>query len=112
MLQNTEGRTTHARPGPATTPPPADKPGRNHQGKVRQEHVAALGSVPPDMTPADRLEFWTRVHPRLARLDNRFDSATRAKVLGELHAKVPMVMPSDPGIVAHKVGIAGTTRWP
>jgi hypothetical protein len=60
-------------------------------GKVQQEHIATLGSVPPDMTPADRVAFWTKVHPRLARLGNRFDSATLAKVMGELHAKVPMV---------------------
>jgi hypothetical protein len=30
---------------------------------VRQEHIASLGSVPPDMMPADRLAFWKQVHP-------------------------------------------------
>jgi hypothetical protein len=38
---------------------------RRVDGKVRQEHIASLGSVPPEMTPADRLAFWTQVHPRL-----------------------------------------------
>jgi hypothetical protein len=32
-------------------------------GKVRQEHIASLGSVPPEMTPADRLAFWTSCIP-------------------------------------------------
>jgi hypothetical protein len=79
---------------------------RRVQGKVRQEHVASLGSVPPDMTPADRLAFWTQVHPRLARLDNRLDQAALAKVMGELHAKVPMVAIGDPGLTAGKIEIA------
>jgi hypothetical protein len=30
---------------------------RRVDGKVRQEHIALLGSVPPAMTPADRLAF-------------------------------------------------------
>jgi hypothetical protein len=28
---------------------------------VRQEHIASLGSVPPEMTSADRLAFWMQV---------------------------------------------------
>jgi hypothetical protein len=75
-------------------------------GKVRQEHVASLGSIPPDMTAADRVTFWTQVHPRLARLDNRLDQATLAKVMGELHAKVPMVATGDEEVVAHKIRVA------
>ena len=47
-------------------------------GKVRQEHVASLA-------------FWTQVHPRLSRLDNRLSPEMRARVMGELHAVVPMV---------------------
>ena len=46
---------------------------RRGDGKVQQEHIASLGSVPPEMTPADRLAFSTQVHPRLARLNNRLD---------------------------------------
>jgi hypothetical protein len=33
---------------------------RRGDGKVQQEHIASLGSVPPEMTPADRLAFWTQ----------------------------------------------------
>jgi hypothetical protein len=72
-------------------------------GKVQQEHIASLGSVPPDMSPADRLAFWTQAHPRLARLGNRIDLA---KIMGELHAKVPMVVAGDPGLLAGRIEIA------
>jgi hypothetical protein len=81
-------------------------------GRVRQEHVAALGSVPPDMTVQDRVAFWTQVHPRLARLGNRLGPAGHAKVLGELHARVPMATAAEQdaaaidGKAARKIGIA------
>jgi hypothetical protein len=35
---------------------------RRVDGKVRQEHIASVGSFPSEMTPADRLAFWTQVH--------------------------------------------------
>jgi hypothetical protein len=70
---------------------------RRVDGKVRQEHVASLGSVPPDMTVQDRQAFWTQVHPRLSRLDNRLGPDERARVMGELHEIVPMV-PLDAAI--------------
>jgi hypothetical protein len=79
---------------------------RRVDGKVRQEHVASLGSIPPDMTAVDRVTFWTLVHPRLARIDNRLDDATLAKVMRELHAKVPMVATGDEEVVAHKIRVA------
>jgi hypothetical protein len=77
---------------------------RRIDGKVRQEHVASLGSVPPDPSVQDRVAFWTKVHPRLSRLDNRLDPATRGRIMGELHKLVPMV-PLD-AAVADKVTIA------
>jgi len=46
------------------------------------------------------------VHTRLARLGNRFDQPALAKVMGELHAKVPMVAIGDPGLTAGKIEIA------
>jgi hypothetical protein len=39
--------------------------------------------------------LWTQVHPRLSRLDNRLDAATRGRIMGELHELVPMVPPDD-----------------
>jgi hypothetical protein len=80
---------------------------------VRQEHIASLGSVPPEMTPADRLAFWMQVHPRLARLHNRLDEETFAKVVSELDAKVPMLMFDDPGLIGGNIKTAehNTVVW-
>jgi hypothetical protein len=77
---------------------------RRIDGRVRQEHVAALGSVPPDMSVQDRVAFWTKLHPRLSRLDNRLDPSTRARIMGELHKIVPMVPPD--AAIAGKVETA------
>jgi hypothetical protein len=77
---------------------------RRLDGKVRQEHIASLGSVPPDPSVQDRLAFWTQVHPRLSRLDNRLDSAARGRIMGELHKLAPMV-PVDMAITG-KVEVA------
>jgi hypothetical protein len=46
-------------------------------GKVRHEHVASLGSVPLSLSRADRIAFWTALHPRLAKLDNRLDATAK-----------------------------------
>jgi hypothetical protein len=45
--------------------------------RVRQSHIASLGSVPLAPSPADRVRFWTKVHQRLATLSNRVDDKTR-----------------------------------
>jgi hypothetical protein len=60
-------------------------------GRVRNDHVASLGAIalPPD--PLDRMAFWRRLHDRLAKLGNRIDAETRAKLLAAIHARVPMV---------------------
>jgi hypothetical protein len=59
-------------------------------GKVRHEHIASLGSVvaPPLLTA--RVEFWRALHERLARLANRVDAATQAKILDSVHNRIPM----------------------
>ncbi len=63
--------------------------------KVRQEHVASLGSCPVEPSTADRVAFWRRLHERLARLSNRITPEDSAKILGAVHAKVPMVTPDE-----------------
>lgn len=65
---------------------------RRVQGKVRHEHVASLGAIDAGLSIADRIAFWQQLHPRLDQLANRLDAAVQAKVLGEVHARVPMVM--------------------
>src|SRR4051794_40160558 len=60
-------------------------------GKVRHEHVASLGAIAAELSVADRIEFWRQLHQRLERLGNRFDAEAKAKLLGEVHARIPMV---------------------
>jgi hypothetical protein len=64
---------------------------RRVDGKVRQEHIAGLGSIEVPPSVADRITFWQRLHERFAKLSNRVATATQTKVLGKIHARVPMV---------------------
>jgi hypothetical protein len=64
-------------------------------GRVQEDHVAALGSVPVPMTVADRIEFWDQAHDRLARLANRLGTDGYAKIAKELRAKVPPVTEAE-----------------
>lgn len=60
-------------------------------GKPRCEHIASLGSIPKPMTTADRVAFWARLHQRLAKLSNRIGAEEQGKILGAIHARIPMV---------------------
>jgi hypothetical protein len=62
---------------------------RRIDGKVRHEHVAALGSIEVPLSIAGRIEFWRRLHERLVTLANRIPA--QAKILGDIHARIPMV---------------------
>jgi hypothetical protein len=64
---------------------------RRVNGTVRHEHVASFGSVPLPPSIADRIDFWERLHDRLAKLGNRIGSEHHAKILGATHVRVPMV---------------------
>jgi hypothetical protein len=64
---------------------------RRADGKICQEHIASLGSIEMPLTVVDRLAFWQRLHERLAKLSNRVDAAMQTKILGEIHARIPMV---------------------
>src|SRR5262245_11803485 len=68
---------------------------RRESGKVRHEHVASLGSIETPPSVAARIEFWRGLHERLAQLSNRLDAERRGKVIGAVHARVPMVMPDE-----------------
>jgi hypothetical protein len=52
---------------------------RRVDGKVRQEHIAGLGSIEVPPSVADRITFWQRLHERFAKLSNRVDAATQTK---------------------------------
>jgi hypothetical protein len=60
-------------------------------GKVRHEHVASFGSVEWPLSVEARIEFWQRLHERLAKLSNRVDATAQAKVLGDVHGRIAMV---------------------
>jgi hypothetical protein len=63
---------------------------RRSNGKVRYEHIAGLGSIVTPSSVADRIAFWNRLHERLVKLSNRVDVDTEGKVLGAVHARIPM----------------------
>jgi hypothetical protein len=64
---------------------------RRIDGRVRHEHVAGLGSIAEPMTIADRVAFWSALYQRLAKLSNRIDAEAHGKILGSVHARIPMV---------------------
>ena len=59
-------------------------------GKARQAHIAGLGSIPLPLTVADRMDFWARIHSRIARLSNRLGGNDLNKILGALFERIPM----------------------
>jgi hypothetical protein len=64
---------------------------RRLAGKVQHEHIAGLGSISTAPSTADRIAFWERLHAKLTKLSNRIDAETHGKVLGAIHARIPMV---------------------
>src|SRR5215471_6301036 len=64
---------------------------RRAAGRVHHEHVGGLGSARLPLSVETRLEFWEKLHPRLARLANRVDSEAQTKILAAVHAPIPMV---------------------
>ena len=59
-------------------------------GRVNDEHIATLGSIGTPQTVAGRVAFWQRLHDRLAKLGNRIDAEQQAKLMGTIHARIPM----------------------
>ena len=68
---------------------------RRVEGKVRQQHLASLGSIILSPSVADRVAFWARLHERLSKLANRIDPAAQGKIMGDIHARVPMPTPDE-----------------
>jgi hypothetical protein len=59
-------------------------------GRLKHDHIAALGSVEMPPSFADRIAFWQRVNQRLAKLSNRIDATAQAKIRGAIHQRIPM----------------------
>jgi hypothetical protein len=64
---------------------------RRIAGKVISEHIASLGTVALPLTVAGRVTFWTGLHERLTKLGNRVGGEDQGKILGAVHARIPMV---------------------
>jgi hypothetical protein len=80
-------------------------------GKPRCEHIASLGSIPEPMTTADRVAFWARLHQRLANLANRIGADEQGKILGAIHARIPMVTIDDMRAVQRENAEADEKFW-
>ncbi len=63
---------------------------RRANGTVRHEHIASFGSIVMPPSIADRIQFWNRLHQRLAKLSNRVDAERQGKVFTAVHARIPM----------------------
>jgi len=64
-----------------------------YDGKVRQHRVASLGSLPRQPLPSDRVAFWKHIDARLDQL--RLDATLKAKLRGEIEARVPLPSARD-----------------
>ena len=84
---------------------------RRVDGKVRHEHVASLGSIILSPSVADRIAFWTRLHERLAKLSNRIVPEMQGKILGDIHARVPMVTPDEQRALQLENARTDAERW-
>ena len=84
---------------------------RRVDGRVRHEHVAGLGSIETPPSVQARLAFWQRLHERLANLSNRVDPATQGKILGAVHARIPMVTPDEQRAVQLENAEADERFW-
>jgi len=82
--------------------------GRRVGGRVLQEQVAALGSIKLPLTVLQREGFCRELHATLARLGNRLSADAQAKVMGEVHARIPMVTAEER--CAHEIGLAERER--
>src|SRR5262249_23767023 len=66
---------------------------RRKGGTTRGRLIALLPSIPTPPDAADRIAFWRKLHERFAALGNQIDAATAAKLMGGIHARIPMVTP-------------------
>jgi hypothetical protein len=75
-------------------------------GRVREDHIAALGSVPVPLSIAGSVAFWQQANQRLAKLGNRLGKDGRTKIINELAAKIPMVTEAE-----REAGDCKEPRW-
>ena len=68
---------------------------RRVAGKKQSEHISSLGSVDAAVSVRERIAFWANLPERLARLGNRVGADEHGKIIGALHARIPMVTIED-----------------
>jgi hypothetical protein len=83
---------------------------RRIDGKPRCEHIASLGSIPEPMTTADRVAFWARLYQRLTKLSNRIGAEDQEKIIGNVHARIPMVTIDDMRAAPHAARMRADRR--
>ena len=60
------------------------------------------------LTIDGRETFWRELHATLARLGNRVPADVQAKILGQIHARIPMVTVDERR--EHEIGLAERER--
>lgn len=65
--------------------------GRRADGKVKTEHVAALGSaaLPEPVDAGERRRFWRELEERFIGLGSRLSADDRRKARAAIHARIP-----------------------
>jgi hypothetical protein len=84
---------------------------RRLDGKVRHEHVASLGSIAAAPDVPDRIVFWARLYERLGKLQNRVGPDALGKILGDIHARVPMVTVDEQRALQLENAKADADQW-
>jgi len=84
---------------------------RRIDGKVKHEHVGSLGSIVLSPDTTDRIAFWGRIYQRLAKLSNRVGPDVLGKILGEIHARVPMVTAEEQRALQLRNAKADAEQW-
>jgi hypothetical protein len=84
---------------------------RRVDGRVRVEHIAALGSVGEPATIAERVAFWGNLHRRLDALSNRIGEDDRAKIIGAIYARIPMVTVDEQRALQRENAEADARIW-
>lgn len=80
-------------------------------GRVRHQHVAALGSIPEPWSIGDRITFWSGLHQRLARLSNRIKADDLHKLMAAIHDRVPMPMTDEQRRLQRDNAEQDLTEW-
>jgi len=84
---------------------------RRVDGRIRGEHIAALGSVGDPATIAERVAFWGQLHRRLAALSNRIGADDHGKIIGSIHARIPMVTIDEQRVLQRENAEADERFW-